>query len=137
MAGGQRQQEQPAGGVVGDHRGVVHVEQVEAVEQQPGQRGGRPVGSLRQRPRMRAEREVDRDAAVAVLERGDDVTPQVAVRERAGEEDERRPVAGRSPGQRPEPGFQRSGFPAFFSRSPSTSNAAVAVVPRKVPPPPD
>ena len=56
--------------------------------------------------RMRAQREVDRDAAVAVLERGDDVTPQVPVRERAGEEDERRTVTGRPPGQRCEPGFE-------------------------------
>jgi len=29
-----------------------------------------------------------------LLERGDDVTPQVSVRERAGEEDERRTVPG-------------------------------------------
>jgi hypothetical protein len=47
---------------------------------------------------MRSQREVDRDAAVAVLERDDDVTPQIMIRERAGEEDERRPPAGRSPG---------------------------------------
>jgi hypothetical protein len=37
MTGGQRQQEQPAGRIVGDHRGIFHVEQVEAVGQQPGQ----------------------------------------------------------------------------------------------------
>jgi hypothetical protein len=46
---------------------------------------------------VRAEREVDRDAAVVVFEGGDDVTPQVAVRECAGEEDERRPSTGRPP----------------------------------------
>jgi len=40
---------------------------------------------------MRSQREVDSDAAVAAIERADDVTPQVAIRERAGEEDERRP----------------------------------------------
>jgi hypothetical protein len=33
-----------------------------------------------------AQREVDRDAAVLVLQPGDDVTPQVVIGERAGEE---------------------------------------------------
>jgi hypothetical protein len=37
---------------------------------------------------MRSQREVDRDAAVAVLERDDDVTPQIApVRERLARRD--------------------------------------------------
>ena len=104
----QREQEQSAGRVVGDHRGVFRAEQVEAVQQQPGQRRRRPVGPRGQRPGVRSERQVDGDAAVAVLERGDDVTPQVMIRERAGEEDERRSLAGRLPGQR-----CRAGFPAF------------------------
>jgi hypothetical protein len=49
VPGGQGQQEQPARRVVDDHGGVVHVEQVEAVEKQPGQRGGRPVRARRER----------------------------------------------------------------------------------------
>jgi hypothetical protein len=59
---------------------------------------------------MRSQREVDGDAAVAVFERDDDVTPQVTVRERAGEEDERRPLTGRSPVQGTEPTLQSCGF---------------------------
>src|SRR5260370_34964385 len=59
---------------------------------------------------MRSQREVDRDAPVAVLERDDHVTPQVAIRERAGEEDDGRPAAGRSPRQGPEPGVQPFAF---------------------------
>ena len=117
MAAGERQQKQSAGRVVADHRGIVHVEQFEAVEHQPGQRGGRSVCSRGQRPGMRSQREVDRDAAVAVLERGNDVTPQVMIRERAGEEDKRRPPAGRSPGQGPEPGFQPFGFHGYKTYS--------------------
>ena len=113
----QRQQEQPAGRVVGDRRGIFHVEQFEAVEQQPSQRGGRSVCSRGQRPPMRSQREVDRDAAVAVLERDDDITPQVTVRERAGEEDERRPMTRRSPGQGSEPGFQPFGFHEYKTYS--------------------
>jgi hypothetical protein len=57
---------------------------------------------------MRSEGQVDRDAAVAVLELDDDVTPQIAVRERAGEEYERRPATGRSPSQGTEPSFSLS-----------------------------
>ena len=68
MASGKRQ-EQSTGRVVGDHGGIFHVDQLEAVEQQPGQGGGRSVRSRGQRPRMGAERKVDRDAAVAILER--------------------------------------------------------------------
>src|SRR5580693_6741028 len=64
---------------------------------------------------MPPERKVDRDAAVAVPERGDDVAPQPMVRERPREEDERRPSAGRLPGQRPETGFQSSRFHANSS----------------------
>jgi MFS transporter, DHA2 family, methylenomycin A resistance protein len=45
MAGGEGQQQEAAGRVVRDHGGVGHVEQVQAVEQQPRQRGGRPVCS--------------------------------------------------------------------------------------------
>src|SRR5215469_11340496 len=66
---------------------------------------------------MRSQREVDRDAAVAVLERGDDVTPQVMIRERAREEDERRPLAGCLPGQGPEPGLQSFGFHRYKTYS--------------------
>jgi hypothetical protein len=58
---------------------------------------------------MRSQREVDRDAAVVILERDDDVTPQIMIRERAGEEDERRPSAGRSHSQGPEPSFESFG----------------------------
>ena len=108
MTRGQRQQEQPAGRVVGDDGRVLDLEQFEAVEHQPGERGGRSVRARGQRMGVRPEREVDRDAAVAVLERGDDVTPQVPVRERAGEEDERRALSGRPARQR-----GRAGSPAF------------------------
>lgn len=90
MSGGERQQEQSAGRVVGDDGGIFDVEEFEAVEQQSSQRGGRSVCPRGQWPRMRSQREVDRDAAVAVLERADDVTPQVVIRQRAGEEDQRR-----------------------------------------------
>ena len=103
MTGGQRQQEQSTGCVVGDHRGVVDLEQLEAVEHQPSQRDRRPVRSRPTAATMRSQREIDRDAAVAVLERGDDVAPQIAIRERAGEEDERRPITGRSPCEGSEP----------------------------------
>ena len=65
MTGGQRQQEQSTRRVVGDHRRILHVEQFEAVELQPSQRGGRSVRSRGQRIRMRSERQIDRDAAVA------------------------------------------------------------------------
>src|SRR5580692_609622 len=64
---------------------------------------------------MPPERKVDRDAAVVVLERGDDVAPQPMVRQRPREEDERWPSAGRLPGQRPEAGFQSAGFHAKSS----------------------
>jgi hypothetical protein len=110
MASGERQQEQPAGRVVGDHRGIVYVEQVKAVEQQPGQRRSRPVRSLRQRPGMRTQWKVDRDAAMAVLKRGDNVPPQFMIRERAGVEDDCRTLAGRLPGEGSETGVQLSGF---------------------------
>jgi hypothetical protein len=63
---------------------------------------------------MRSQRAVDRDAAITVLERNDHITPQGAIRERAGEEDERRPSAGRPPGQGPEPGFQSLGFHEYL-----------------------
>jgi len=59
---------------------------------------------------MRSQREVDRDAPVAVLQRDDNVTPQVTIRDRTSEENKRRPLAGRPPGQRPEPGFQSFAF---------------------------
>jgi hypothetical protein len=59
---------------------------------------------------VRSEGEVDRDATVAILERGDDVTPQVAVRERSGEEDEHRPLARRPVRQGPKTGFERFAF---------------------------
>src|SRR6185437_3209730 len=75
--------------------------------------GGRAVGPLMQGPGVRAERKVDRDAAVAVLQRGDDVAPQVVVRERAGVEDDGRPRARRVPGEGTEPGFQLSGFHGY------------------------
>jgi hypothetical protein len=113
MTGAKRQQQQAAGGVIGDHGGVGHVEQLQAVEQQPSQRRGGPVCSGKQRPRVRPQGEVDRDAAVAILERGDDVTPQVAVRERSGEEDERRPSARRPVRQGSKAGFQRFTFHAY------------------------
>ena len=117
MSSGQRQQEQPAGGVVGDHRGVVDIQQFQAVEQQPGKRDSRPVRSLGQRPGMRSQRKVDRDAAVVVLKRGDDVAPEVVIRERAREEDECGPPAGRVPGQGTEPGFKSSGFHGYKTYS--------------------
>jgi hypothetical protein len=63
---------------------------------------------------MRPQREIDRDAAVAILERDDDVTPQIAIRERACEEDERRASTRRSPGQGPKPSFQPFRFHAMF-----------------------
>lgn len=75
MAAGQRKQEQPTSRVVGDHRDIVDIEQLETVEEQPSQRGGRSVRPRRQRPRMGCQREVDRDAAIASLEREDDVAP--------------------------------------------------------------
>jgi hypothetical protein len=60
---------------------------------------------------MRSQREVDRDAAVAILKRDDDVTPQIAIRERACEEDERGPSTGRSPGQGSKPSFRAFPIP--------------------------
>jgi hypothetical protein len=133
MAGRKRQQQQAAGCVIGDHRGVGHVEQFEAVEQQPCQRRGRPVCSWRQRPWVRSQGEVDRDAAVAILERGDDVTPQIAVRERPGEEDERRPLAGRSVRQGSKTGFQLFAFHAYQTYSRYVSSARCVVAKAKVP----
>ena len=107
MTTGERQQEQSAGRAIGDHRGIFHVEQFQAVEQQPGQRGGRSVCSRGQRPGMRSQREVDRDAAVAVLERDDDVTPQIMIREPPAKKTSAAP--GRTIAR---PGA-RAGFPVF------------------------
>src|SRR5258708_21299025 len=66
---------------------------------------------------MRSQREVDRAAPVAVLERDDHVRRQVAIRERAGEEDDGRPAAGRSPRQGPEPGVQPFAFHGYKTYS--------------------
>jgi hypothetical protein len=53
MPDGQRQQKQPAGRVVGGHGGTVDVEQLQAVQEQPGERGGRPVRAVGQRAEFR------------------------------------------------------------------------------------
>ena len=45
---------------------------------------------------MSSQRKVDRDAAVAVLERVDDVPPQIMIGERAGDPDAARETLGQA-----------------------------------------
>jgi hypothetical protein len=101
----QGEQEQPARRVVDDDGRVVHVEEFEAFELQSSQRAWRSVGSRRKRPGVRAQRKVNRDAPVPIPEHAHDIAPQISIRQRAGEEHQRRSLPARSPAQRPEPGF--------------------------------
>jgi len=79
---------------------------------------------------MRPERQVDRDAAIAVFERDDHVAPEIAVRERAGEEDQGRASPGLPPSQRSETCLEPTTFHAYatYSRYGEAASAAFASV---------
>ena len=82
-----------AAGVVADERDVVELERGDRVGDQVGHGGRGEVGVRRHRDDVRAERQVERDAAEVGAEAGDDLAPQVRVDEQAVDEDERRPAA--------------------------------------------
>jgi ketosteroid isomerase-like protein len=87
--------------VVADDADVVQVERGQEVGDDPRDAEQRQVGLAVERDRVAAERDVERDAAVAVRESGHHLAPEVAVDRSAVNEDKHRPAAALAVLERP------------------------------------